>query len=56
MSLDEANIHVRARWTQCDQPTGNPYPLEDALEVLRDRASKMAGNKRRHTAVKPYRS
>jgi len=36
MSLDEANIHVRARWTQCDQPTGNSYPLEDALEVLRD--------------------
>ncbi len=36
MSLDEANIHVRALWTQCDQPTGNPYPLEDALEVLRD--------------------
>ncbi len=36
MSLDEANIHVRALWTHCDQPTGNPYPLEDALEVLRD--------------------
>jgi len=36
MSLDEADTRVRARWTHCDQPTGNRYPLEDALEVLRD--------------------
>jgi len=36
VSREEADTCVRALWTQCDQPTGNPYPLEDALEVLRD--------------------
>ncbi len=43
MSQDEANIHIRARWTQCDQPTGNLYPLAEALEVLRDAYERYPG-------------
>jgi len=32
----EADTRIRQLWKQCEQPEGNVYPLEDALEVLRD--------------------
>ena len=43
VSRREADARIRELWTQCEQPEGNVYPLEDALEVLRDAYERYPG-------------
>lgn len=36
ISLDEAKVLVGERWKNCDQPPGDPFPLEQAHSIAQD--------------------